>query len=168
MTKRLSTTQVVYLALLIALNVTIARVFLIPVPMTRGNINLCDAGIFIAAMLYGRKQGAIVGGLSGLLLDLISGYAQYMIFSLIVHGLEGYIAGFLAEKGKNSRAARFTGMGIGVIVMVIGYAITDTILYNWSAGFLSIPMNVIQGIAGGLVAYPLFVSIRKFAPRLSH
>ena len=166
MTKRLTTTQIVYTALLIALNVTIARIFLIPVPMTRGNINLCDAGIIIAALLYGRKQGAIVGALSGLLLDLISGYAQDTFFSLIVHGLEGFIAGWLSE--KHTRQARFVGMGIGVIVMVAGYLLADSILYHFSTGILGVPMNLIQGIVGSAVAYPIFLSIRKYAPNFSH
>lgn len=48
--------------------------------MTHGNINLCDAGIFMAALLFGRRDGLIVGGLSGFILDLISGYSQYMFF----------------------------------------------------------------------------------------
>ncbi len=45
--------RVILLAILIAVNVGIARIFLIPLPMTHGNINLCDAGIFIAALLLG-------------------------------------------------------------------------------------------------------------------
>lgn len=80
MKKSISLKQLVQIALLIAVNVAVARFFIIPVPMTHGNINLCDAGIFIAALLFGRKAGLIVGGLSGFLLDLISGYPQYMFF----------------------------------------------------------------------------------------
>jgi Predicted membrane protein len=63
--RHISTREVVYLAMLIAVTVVISRFFLIPVPMTHGNINLCDAGIFIAAILLGRTQGAVVGAFSG-------------------------------------------------------------------------------------------------------
>ena len=92
-------------ALLTALNIVISRILIIPIPFTHGNINLCDAGIFIIAMLYGPWPGLFAGAVSGFLLDLISGYSQYMFFSLIVHGLEGLIVGFLfqrlhAEKSK--------------------------------------------------------------------
>ena len=63
--------KLVLLALISALNVAVARIFLIPVPFTNGNLNLCDAGIVLAALLYGRRAGATVGALSGLLLDLL-------------------------------------------------------------------------------------------------
>ena len=85
-------------ALLTALNIVISRILIIPIPFTHGNINLCDAGIFIVAMLYGPWPGLFAGAVSGFLLDLISGYSQYMFFSLIVHGLEGLIVGFLFQR----------------------------------------------------------------------
>lgn len=85
-------------AMLIAVTVVISRLFIIPVPMTHGNINLCDAGILIAAMLLGPREGASVGAISGFLLDLLSGYGQYMFFSFIVHGLEGLVAGLMLSK----------------------------------------------------------------------
>ena len=80
-------------AMLIAVTVVISRLFIIPVPMTHGNINLCDAGVLIAAMLLGSRDGASVGAISGFLLDLLSGYGQYMFFSFIVHGFAGLVAG---------------------------------------------------------------------------
>lgn len=72
--------KMVIAAVLIAFTVVISRVFIIPVPMTHGYINLCDAGIFIAAFLLGPKLGGLVGGATGFLLDLLAGYGQYMIF----------------------------------------------------------------------------------------
>ncbi len=49
-------------------------------------------------MLLGPVYGRKVGGLGGLFLDLISGYTQYAPFSLIAHGLEGLLAGWLYKK----------------------------------------------------------------------
>ena len=142
------------IALLTAVNVVIARFFIIPVPMTHGNINLCDAGIFIAALLLGRREGLIVGGLSGFLLDLISGYPQYMFFSLVIHGLEGYVAGWLNE--KHTKKALILAMGSGVLLMVGGYFIADTVLYTLTAGLIGITTNFLQGVVGGLVALPVY------------
>ncbi|KRL41640.1 MAG: ECF transporter S component [Liquorilactobacillus nagelii] len=158
MKKSISLKQLVQIALLIAVNVAVARFFIIPVPMTHGNINLCDAGIFIAALLFGRKAGLIVGGLSGFLLDLISGYPQYMFFSLIIHGLEGFLAGWLSE--HPSRKALVAAMGTGVLVMVAGYFATDTLLYQLQAGLIGIPTNLFQGVIGGLVALPVYYRLR--------
>ncbi|MCH5461531.1 ECF transporter S component [Lactobacillus sp. LC28-10] len=160
----ISTREVVYLAMLIAVTVVISRFFLIPVPMTHGNVNLCDAGIFIAAVLLGRTQGAIVGAFSGLLLDLISGYTQYMIFSFIVHGLEGFVAGWLGS--KKTKTAKVIAMSVGVLVMVAGYWATDSLLYGFKVGLIGIPTNFIQGIVGGIVAYVVSVPLESRLPRL--
>ncbi len=58
-------------AMLLALTLVLGRFFLIPIPWTHGNVNLCDAGVFIAAMLLGPGAGTIVGGFGGMFLDLI-------------------------------------------------------------------------------------------------
>ena len=42
---------------------------------------------------FGARGGALVGGLSGFLLDLFSGYPQYMLFSLVIHGTQGALVG---------------------------------------------------------------------------
>lgn len=154
MKENTSLKRVTLVALLIAANVVISRFFIIPVPMTHGNINLCDAGIFIAALLLGRREGLVVGGLSGFLLDLISGYTQYMFFSLIVHGLEGLMVGWLNE--KHTRKSLILAMSCGVLIMVGGYFLTDTFLYTLTAGLIGITTNFLQGVVGGLVALPVY------------
>ncbi|WP_338055566.1 ECF transporter S component [Secundilactobacillus kimchicus] len=156
-TRHQSTREIVVLAMLIALTVAIARILIIPVSFTHGNINFCDTGIFIAALVLGRRQGLYVGALSGFLLDLISGYAQYMIFSLIVHGLEGYVAGWLGhDKGH---AQKVVALVVAAVVMVVGYFVTDTLLYGAAAGIAGIATNAIQGavtmIAAVVIALPL-------------
>lgn len=105
------------LAMIVALNVAMAFFILIPVPATNGNINLCDAGIIFAA-LYGKREGAIVGGLSGLLLDLVSVYAIFMSFSLVVHSLEGFAVGAIAKRDDNKFKA--LAIVVGAIIVVVG------------------------------------------------
>lgn len=143
-------------AVLIAVNIVVARIFLIPVPMTHGYINLCDAGIFIAALLFGKKEGALVGGLSGFLLDLIAGYPQYMLFSLIIHGLEGYLVGLLLGKTDKVKFKFLLASFVGVIVMVGGYFAADSFLYTIQTGLIGVPTNLFQGIVGALVAFPVY------------
>jgi uncharacterized membrane protein len=166
MKQRDSLKRLTIVALLTAVNVAIARFFIIPVPLTHGNINLCDAGIFIAALLLGRREGLIVGGLSGFLLDLISGYPQYMFFSLVIHGLEGYVAGWLNE--KHTKKALILAMGSGVLLLVGGYFIADTLLYTLTAGLIGITTNFLQGVVGGLVALPVYYRLGSRAFSQSH
>ncbi|WP_283679895.1 ECF transporter S component [Lentilactobacillus sp. Marseille-Q4993] len=153
--------NMVLAAVLTALTVAISRVFLIPVPMTHGNINLCDAGIFLAAFMLGSRYGGFVGAASGFLLDLISGYGQYMVFSFIVHGLEGLIAGKIAGVNEIKGTSKVIAMVVGVIIMVAGYFVTDSLLYNVGAGVAGLLTNTIQGIVGAVVAWVVFEVMGK-------
>lgn len=139
-------------AMLIAVIVVISRLFIIPVPMTHGNINLCDAGVLIAAMLLGLREGASVGAISGFLLDLLSGYGQYMFFSFIVHGLEGLIAGLMLSK-VSKNASKIISLVLAVIIMTIGYFLADSLLYSVSIGLIGVATNLIQGLVGVVIAY---------------
>lgn len=138
-------------AMLLALSVVFGRLFLIPLPWTRGNVNLCDAAIFVGVMLLGPWYGGAIGGFAGLFLDLISGFAQYAPFSFIAHGLEGLIAGLVIRWLPN-RWGQFLGLALGIIIMVICYFFADSFLYNWATGTLGIIPNTIQGLIGAVIA----------------
>lgn len=66
--------MIVILGMLIVFNVVIFIFFYILILMIYGYINLCDVGIFIVVLIFGWCGGVIVGGVSGLLLDLLLGY----------------------------------------------------------------------------------------------
>ncbi len=146
---------------MLAISIVFGRIFIIPIPWTHGNINLCDAGILIAAMLLGPVYGLAVGGLGGLFLDLISGFTQYAPFSLLAHGLEGLIAGWLYRKAGNHKGAQWLALMISALVMVICYFFADSLLYTWTAGLLGIGTNLLQGIVGVIIAQLVVPAINK-------
>ena len=148
--------KLVLLALISALNVAVARIFLIPVPFTNGNLNLCDAGIVLAALLYGRRAGATVGALSGLLLDLLGGYPQYMLFSLVIHGAQGAVVGAFYKSKRHF----WKILGLAVGVLVGGSFIADSLLYGFAAGFLGLGTNLLQGLCGTSVGYFLYKRLK--------
>ena len=159
--------QLVLLALLTAINVVVSRIFIIPMPLTHGNINLCDAIIYLVALLYGPVAGGIVGGLSGFLLDLLGGYGQFMLFSLVVHGLEGFFVGLVFRYwnlGNQIVKAAVAG-AIGVLLMVAGYFVTNTVLYTFAAGLTSLFTNTIQGVVGVVIAIVLLPSLQHLMAR---
>ncbi|MCC8991227.1 MAG: ECF transporter S component, partial [Streptococcus sp.] len=63
------------LAILTALSVTFGFVAKIPTPT--GLLTLVDAGIYFTAFYLGKKEGAIVGGLSAFLINLLSSAPQW-------------------------------------------------------------------------------------------
>ena len=76
--KNNQTRKIALLAVITALSIVLGNFFKIPTPT--GFLTLLDAGIYFTAFYFGRKEGALVGGLSGLLIDLVAGYPQWMVF----------------------------------------------------------------------------------------
>ncbi|MGO0154406.1 ECF transporter S component [Leuconostoc mesenteroides] len=151
------TKQTTILATIIAFNIALSYLVKIPVPATNGFVNLVEAGIFLAALIGGARSGLIVGSLSGLLLDLLAGYPQWMIFSLIIHGIEGLIVGYFGY--QKHIISQVIGLIIGSLIMVIGYMLAGAILYNWATGLASIVGNIAQAVIGlivALVVLPVF------------
>lgn len=77
---RLIVMTAVFVAATLAMSIVIPP---IPIPGTHGNINLCDAGILVSALLLGPRVGGVVGALSGFLLDILTGYSNYSICSWV-------------------------------------------------------------------------------------
>ena len=154
--KQTKTSKIALLSILTALSVVLG--YVVKIPIQTGILTLLDAGIFFTAFYYGRREGAIVGGLGGFLIDLISGYPHWMVFSLLFHGLQGYFAGF---KGK------WQGLGLvlATIIMVAGYACATAWMKGWGQALLDVPHNLLQNFVGMLVGYLIHQSIEKIRKR---
>ncbi|MDF7637247.1 ECF transporter S component [Leuconostocaceae bacterium ESL0958] len=148
------------LAVLIALNLALSYVVKIPVPATGGFVNLVEAGIFLAAWTYGREAGLIVGGMSGALLDLLAGYPQWLLFSLVIHGLEGYLAGLFGARASQKQLMALTV--IASLVMITGYVFASAWLYHsMAAGYASIIGNTCQCFFGAVIALAVWPLLKR-------
>lgn len=148
------------LAMLIAVTVTLSIFFIIPVPPTRGFVTLAEVGIYTTSLLFGGVPGMIVGAASGGLIDLISGYPEWALFSIIIHGLQGYITGRLAEKAF--KGSDMTGLALGSIVMVAGYFFAGWFLFGLGSGLASIVGNIVQNGFGIIVTLPVVKGLARF------
>ena len=111
-------------------------------------------------MLFGPTGGFLVGALSGGFIDLISGYPEWAIFSIVIHGLQGFILGYLYNKFPN-RKGLFFGFLFASLFMIIGYAIATALLFGWPAGLASLPGNLVQNIFGIAVTIPLYHALQR-------
>lgn len=141
------------MAVLTALSVVLA---FIHVPMPTGYLTLLDVGIYFTAYYLGSKYGAVVGGLSGFLIDLLLGYPQYMFHSLIAHGAQGYFAGWTGKK-------RILGLILASILMVGWYFLATFLLgYGLGGALAGIPGNLLQNLFGMLVGYLVYLAYQRF------
>ena len=146
------TKELTLLAILTALSVTFGFVAKIPTPT--GLLTLVDAGIYFTAFYLAKIEGAIVGGLSAFLIDLLSSAPQWMFISLLIHGAQGYFAGF---KGNY----RILGLLIATIVMVGGYALASVFMYGTGASIAEVIPNFCQNAFGLVVGWVLYQGFKK-------
>ena len=128
----------------------------IHVPTPTGYLTLLDVGIYFTAYYLGSKYGAVVGGLSGFLIDLLLGYPQYMFHSLIAHGAQGYFAGWTGKK-------RILGLILASILMVGWYFLATFLLgYGLGGALAGVPGNLLQNLFGMLVGYLVYLAYQRF------
>lgn len=169
-TKTIKTKAIVINALFIALTL-IATMFInikLPIMGNGGLIHLGNVPLFIAAILYGKKTGAIAGAFGMGFFDLISGWAAWAPFTFIIVGSMGYVVGLISEKVPGKRVlVNSLAVAIALLIKVVGYYFVEVILYgNWIQPFGSIPGNVMQVVIAGIIVVPLAGRLKKSAGQM--
>ena len=155
------TKKIVLNGLMIALVCIATMTIQIPMPGTNGYVNIGDSVIFISSILFGPILGMIAGGIGSALADILSGYAHWAIFTLIIKGLEGYVVGVVIRNHYTTIKSLFA-TALGTITMVTGYFLAGIILKgSIIISAASIPGNLIQGIVCMAIAILLSHSLVK-------
>jgi uncharacterized membrane protein len=169
-TETTKTKALVINALFIAITLVVTMFINIRLPImgNGGLIHLGNVPLFIAALLYGKKTGAIAGAFGMGLFDLISGWALWAPFTFIIVGAMGFLAGLISEKVPGKRVFVNTlAVAVALIIKIVGYYFTEVILYgNWIQPFGSIPGNVMQVVIAGIIVVPLAGRLKKRAGQI--
>lgn len=154
-------------SLLIAL-VFIATKFInirLPISINGGLIHLGNVMLFISAIVFGKKKGAIAGAFGMGLFDVLSGWAAWAPFTFIIRGTMGYVIGSISNgnnRNGENRLYNIIAVFISSILMIAGYYITEVILYgNWISPVSSIPGNIAQLLVGAVIGLPVSSAIKK-------
>jgi uncharacterized membrane protein len=153
-----STRQIVIAAIMASLVCVTTLLIQIPIPATQGFFNVGDAMIMLAAFIGGPIVGAIAGGLGASLADFIGGWYIWVIPTLIIKGVEGFLAGWI---GRNGFSRKVLGWLIGGGEMVTGYLLVQILFYGLSAALFEVPYNIVQMSVGGLVGIPLAEALKR-------
>ncbi len=158
----MQTKKIAFSAIFCAL-VFVATMY-IRIPFAIGYFNLGDAFILVSAVCCGPVGGALSGLIGATLADLVSGYAIYAPFTLVVKGVEGLLCGILfniikrRKKGYFPRV--FADFFLCLVWMIIGYFVTDSILYGIEAAIAdSLVCNALQAGASLVVAGFIFTAL---------
>ncbi|MCD6244957.1 MAG: ECF transporter S component [Candidatus Korarchaeota archaeon] len=149
---------VAIIGVMAALTAVATMIIQIPTPATQGYINLGDTMVMLAGTLFGSIVGGLSGGIGSALADLLSGYAHWAPFTLVIKGIEGYIAGLARGRGKISSLLLLLIAGIE---MVSGYFIVEVWLYGLGGALAEVPGNSFQAASGIIFAYILTPVLKK-------
>lgn len=138
----------------------------LPIAAAGGLIHLGNVPLFIFAIIFGKKTGAVAGGIGMGLFDLLSGWGAWAPFTLLIVGLMGYEVGLITEK-KQGYVWNIIAIVLAGVIKVVGYYIAEVIIYgNWAAPVASIPGNLVQIGVAAVIVLIVIEPLKKAANRI--
>lgn len=162
--------EITQMALMIAIICVSTMVIKIPTIMGIGYDHLGDSMVFFAAILFGKKKGAIASAVGMSLADLLGGYAYYVPFTFVIKGIMALIATSIAYRGNYEGKNVINNIFAFVVAgawMVFGYFVAKIIIVKWvlvkvgtykealAIALAGIPNNICQVTLGMIIAIPL-------------
>ncbi len=153
-----------------------ATLVAVSTPITNGYFNLGESMVYTAALLGGPMVGALAGGVGSALADLYLGYAHYAPGTLVIKGVEGYLAGLLFERLSRLSRERLRSLALPLAVLTGGAVVLsgvllygalyggDTVLEVWGRSLeFRIPLWAWAGL-GAAVGLIVVYSILRWSP----
>ena len=137
--------------------------FYFPIPATQGYFNVGDAMVMVAALTFGPVVGCIAGGLGSALADFLGGWYVWVPFTLVIKGIEGFLAGWVLGTGSKENWTFRTVLAwiIGGLEMVTGYFLVQVYLYGFGAALVEAPFNFVQMGVSGIIGVPISIALKK-------
>ena len=160
------TKKMVMAALMAAMCCIATMVIRIP-SVTGGYIHLGDGLVLLSGILLGPFHGCLAAGVGSMLADLLSGYPQYAVATLLIKGIAaitgGKVYSILTSKTPVKTLAVISSGICGGVVVTLGYFLFDAyfISNNPLAAAAGIPGNIIQNIFGIIVSSLLLPLLEK-------
>ena len=135
--------------------------FPIPLPNHMGFINFGDGVIFGVSAILG-PFAAIAAALGSGLSDYLLGYAIYIPATVIIKGCMGFLAGSVLKRfPKLPWYFMIVLFAVCELIMAGGYFLYESFLYGVSAAVVTVPGNLMQGVAGIILGLAIVPLVRK-------
>lgn len=133
----------------------------LPIAANGGLVHLGNVPLFLAAIIYGKRTGALAGSFGMALFDVMGGWLLWAPFTFVTVGLMGYAVGAITEKHHGFKW-NVLAIAVACVIKIVGYYIAEVFIYgNLVAPVLSIPGNLVQiGVAAVLVL-PIAEVVRR-------
>ncbi len=164
--KRSTVSKTVYSALFAAL-VFVGTQF-IRIPLVIGYFNLGDTFVLSAGYLIGGIYGVAASAIGSVLADILSGYIIYAPATLVIKSSMALIVYALCRHGKrrqmsSSHIRYILAATVAEAVMVMGYALYDTVIYGFGGALAALPANLMQSVIAVAASSVIIFALKKAA-----
>lgn len=124
-----------------------------------GYFNLGESMIMLFCAVLNPFHAFLVGGVGSALADVMGGYAQYALPTLIIKGIEGVVVSMLFIKFGSK--IKWIAYLLAILIMVSGYFLVEWVMYGSAiVSLTAVPANIIQGFAGAIIALVLLKRVQ--------
>lgn len=139
---------------------------IIQIPIPLGYMHFGNVCILLFAYLFPPNMALFAAGVGSALADLLTGYPQWIIPTLIIKSFMGFAISVIVHKKDKTASLKspltFLGSLAGIGIMIAGYTIAGCILYgNVYEGLSQIPGLTTEGIFGMIGFYLLAAALSK-------
>lgn len=133
----------------------------LPIAANGGLVHLGNVPLFLAAIIYGKRTGALAGSFGMALFDLMGGWVLWAPFTFVIVGLMGFTAGAITEKHRGF-VWNALAIAAACVIKIAGYYVAEGIIYgNWIAPAMSIPGNLVQIGVAAILVLPAAEAVRR-------
>lgn len=159
--KKFDVRWVAICAVFTALTFVFTMFIQIPTGSVGGMVHIGNIPLFIAAAFFGKRTGAIVGGVGMALSDLLTGWVPWAPITLITVGLMGFIYALIINRKPTIVKLIIASIAM-LAVKVAGYYVGEVIMYSsFIIPLASIPGNIIQIAVNSVIAVPVILLIKS-------
>lgn len=162
--------QLSLLAIMTAL-VTVAT-FIVRIPNAMGGyFNFGDVMIFIVALTFKPAIGGFAGGVGSAISDAI-GFPLFVLPTLVIKGLEGFLASWITNRINVSRD--ILAVCVAGAEMILGYFLVEWLVlpiwgstdWGWVGALGEVPGNIGQIVIGAVIGIPIAYFVRRSLPQI--
>ncbi|SFR69216.1 ECF transporter S component [Anaeromicropila populeti] len=158
-------TKLTLAALMAALTYVATTIVKIPSP-TNGFIHPGDGMVFLSGILLGPIYGAFAAGIGSMLVDLLSGYTQYVLGTFVIKALAAFTCGLLyrvlSTRFHNAiLPSILSGLAASSIIVLGYFGYTYLFLGMGISAAADIPGNIIQTLFGTFTVTIIFPALKK-------
>lgn len=156
-------------ALFLALVTVVTLSITIPLIGVDGYFNLGDVVIFAFAVISGRFEFFIGAGVGSAIADLMTAWAFYAPFTLVIKAGMYIIVYYLYKNIKHNILKMSVPFIMGAIWLSTGYAIAEVILKGGTMFLPAFLQNSLQGFVAAAITIlimPMIVMLKRHLPKM--